>query len=167
MKKLCQKYLNIFEKVHKINQALIFIILSTILGVLFTEIVLRYILGGSLRWSYELSRYLFVWLVFLSAGIGFRKGSHMGLDMFVELLSEKKAKILRVITHLVLLIFVLWISYKGYGLIANVSGQISPGLRINMRYPYYSISIGSFIISLYIIEMIIKEDILNNQKGGK
>lgn len=162
MKKLCQKYLNIFEKFHKINQGLIFIILSTILVVLFAEIVLRYIFGGSLRWSYELSRYLFVWLVFLSAGIGFRKGSHMGLEMFVELLPEKLGEILRTITHFMLLIFVLWVGYKGYGLIANVSGQTSPGLRINMSYPYYSISIGSLIISLYIIEMIIKEDILNN-----
>lgn len=161
MKKICEKYLKIFDQFDKINQKIIFIILSAILIVLFTEIILRYIFGGSLRWSYELSRYLFVWLVFLSGGIGFRRGSHMGLEILGKILPKNYLKVLKTIIHILLLLFILWLSFKGFSLIPNVSGQLSPGLRINMRYPYLSIPIGSLVVSLYIIEMIIKEDILN------
>ena len=61
-------------------------LMSILIGV---QIFMRYVMGASLSWSEELSRYFFVWLTFLGAVLTFRENSHMGIETLVMFLSRR------------------------------------------------------------------------------
>src|SRR5699024_11533524 len=63
-----------------------FIILLT-----FLQVCLRYMFSHSFAWIEEVSRYLFVWIVFLGAAIAFDDDSHIKID-FIENKLPKKIK---------------------------------------------------------------------------
>jgi len=49
------------------------------LGVI--QVFFRYVVQSSLGWSEELSRYLFVWLIFIGSAVALPKGFHIAIDM--------------------------------------------------------------------------------------
>ena len=65
-----------------------FLVIDVVWGV-FT----RYILGHQSQWTEELARMLLIWVALLGASMGFIKKSHLGVDYFVNKLSEKSKAI--------------------------------------------------------------------------
>lgn len=57
-----------------------FIILAVMTAVMFAGVVWRYVFNSSLVWSEELTRYLFIWFVFLSASYAVTTKSHIRVD---------------------------------------------------------------------------------------
>src|SRR6059036_1527902 len=55
--------------------------------ILFAGVVSRYVFNKPLTWSDELASVLFLWLAMLGAVIALRRGEHMRLTTFVNLLS--------------------------------------------------------------------------------
>jgi TRAP-type transport system small permease protein len=77
------------------------------------QIVSRYTaLIPSYIWTEELSRFLFIWMVMLGAMIGIREGSHFEVDVWPELAPRANA-LLRIVSHLFVLIFALVFVYWG------------------------------------------------------
>ena len=54
----------------------------------FGNVVLRYGFNSGIAVSEELSRWLFLWLIFLGASIAVHEQGHMGSDMVMEKLSQ-------------------------------------------------------------------------------
>jgi len=59
-------------------------ILALIMGgmtvLVFSSVVLRYVLNSPVTWSEELASLLFAWLTFVGAYVGFRTHSHIRID---------------------------------------------------------------------------------------
>ena len=72
----------------------------------FTELLPRYI------WTEELSRFLFIWMIMLGAMIGVREGAHFDVDVWPEL-SERANALLRIVSHLFILVFALVFVWYG------------------------------------------------------
>jgi TRAP-type C4-dicarboxylate transport system permease small subunit len=68
-------------------------LMAAALGVMalavFVNVVLRYGFGSGIPASEELSRLLFVWMVFLGAAAAYPLGEHMAFTSLVELLQNK------------------------------------------------------------------------------
>lgn len=58
-----------------------------ILLVIFLQIISRWI-GDSVAWTEEATRFLFMWMVFLGLGIGFRKAESPQVTVFMSLLPQ-------------------------------------------------------------------------------
>lgn len=52
-------------------------------------VVSRYILNDPFMWSEEVQVLCFMWISFLGAGVAFRYGSHVAIDVFVNLIPPK------------------------------------------------------------------------------
>ena len=82
---------------------------ATIL-VMCTQVVLRYVFNEPLPWAEELSRYFFIWIVYLGAAIASRRAAHLEVDYFVRHLPPQFQSRIRWLFMWVVTVFLLFIS---------------------------------------------------------
>lgn len=130
-----------------------FLVLATILILL--QIISRSLLGSSFSWTEELTRFLFIWIVFLGAGIAFKHGSHISIEVFFNKLPPKVKMIVQSLVAVLCVIFFVVLFIKGVEITANSMGQVSPGLGIPMGYVYLVIPISGVLQMLNLIDVSI------------
>jgi TRAP-type C4-dicarboxylate transport system permease small subunit len=86
--------------------------LAVMVVLVFGNVVLRYGFNSGITVSEELSRWLFVWMVFLGAIVAMRRRAHLGMDSIVERLPEAGKKACFAVSHLLMLLCV-WLVLKG------------------------------------------------------
>jgi TRAP-type transport system small permease protein len=74
-------------------------LLAAMVVLVFGNVVLRYIFNSGIAVSEELSRWLFVWMVFLGAIVGLREHAHLGVDSLVKMLPPLGRKVCFVLSH--------------------------------------------------------------------
>ncbi len=70
----------------KLAEVTLVVMLSTMVVMVFGNVVLRYGFNTGIISSEELSRFLFIWITFLGAVVAMRENAHLGLDSIVRLL---------------------------------------------------------------------------------
>jgi len=131
-----------------------FLVIDVVWGV-FT----RYILGHQSQWTEELARMLLIWVALLGASMGFIKKSHLGVDYFVNKLSEKSKAIGQLLVYLIIAVFSsIVLIYGGYRLVSSSLSysQPSPALHIEWGYIYLAVPISGFFIVIFSIEIMIE-----------
>ena len=131
-----------------------FLVIDVVWGV-FT----RYILGHQSQWTEELARMLLIWVALLGASMGFIKKSHLGVDYFVNKLSEKSKAIGQLLVYLIIAVFSsIVLIYGGYRLVSSSLSysQPSPALHIEWGYIYLAVPISGFFIVIFSIETMIE-----------
>jgi len=58
--------------------------LMMLIGVLALQIFYRYVLGVGLSWSEEVSRFAFVFFVYISASLAAQRGTHIRVTLFIR-----------------------------------------------------------------------------------
>lgn len=86
--------------------------LGLMVVLVFGNVVLRYAFNSGITVSEEVSRWLFVWLVFLGAIVGMREHAHLGIDTLVKALPPLGKRACFVINH-ALMLFVTLLLIKG------------------------------------------------------
>lgn len=93
-------------------------LMAACLGVMaisvFVNVVLRYGFGSGVAASEELSRLLFVWMVFIGATAAYPAGEHMAFTSLLELLKDKPLA-LRLMTALIRVAVILGCALVGWG----------------------------------------------------
>jgi C4-dicarboxylate transporter DctQ subunit len=125
----------------------------TLLGlasVAFVQVCSRYLLGISFDWFEEGGRYLGVFVTFLGASIGVRRGFHFSMDILVNALPEKLAEAVRIAIAFFsssCFAMVAWYSFKL--VIRNHKfGVTSAAIGAPMWLVYLPIPVFSVLISL-------------------
>lgn len=80
--------------------------LAVMATAVFVNVVLRYGFGSGIAASEELSRLLFVWMVFIGATAAYPRGEHMAFTSLVGLL-RKRAAVFAAMTILIRLLVIL------------------------------------------------------------
>src|SRR5262245_19764529 len=73
----------------RILKAAIALCLVTMVVLVFSNVVLRYVFKSGIATSEELSRWLLVWLTFLGAIVALREHAHLGVDSLVRALPPR------------------------------------------------------------------------------
>ncbi len=81
----------------------IMVALMVMVVLVFTNVVMRYGFGAGLSVSDEISRYCFVWLIFLGAVVAMRQHAHLGMDSVVRRLPRWGKKLCFALSHLLML----------------------------------------------------------------
>jgi TRAP-type transport system small permease protein len=93
-------------------EALMALDLACIVVLVFSNVVARYGFGAGFAGAEEISRLLFVWLVFLGAILALRRKAHLGVELVVARLPRPLRRTCAVITH-VLTLYALWLFLAG------------------------------------------------------
>jgi len=91
--------------VDRIEETLIGAILGVMTLVTFANVVARYLFNSNILWALELTVFMFGWLVLLGAPYAVKKGSHLGVDAVINMLSEGPRKALALIAVVVCIAF--------------------------------------------------------------
>ena len=80
--------------------------MAVIMGV---QVFCRYVLGASLSWSEELTRYIFIWAGFLSVSYCTKKCISIKIEQFVALFPKRGKAMFKVVNHTFELILFLYL----------------------------------------------------------
>ncbi len=130
------------------------LITSFLVGIIFLQVVLRFVFNFSIAEIDELSRYLFVWVIFLGISYGFREKAHLGVVFFVGLLPPKIKKAFLVGIELLVTIFFVVVVVTGYKMVLFTMAQRSATLLIPMGYVYLAIPAGAIFCILAMLERL-------------
>lgn len=93
-------------------EKLLALVLACIVVLIFSNVVGRYVLHSSFAGAEELSRLLFVWLVFLGAILGLKRRAHLGVELVQARLPKGVRRGCALFTH-ALTLYALWLFLAG------------------------------------------------------
>ncbi|GAB3185877.1 TRAP transporter small permease [Hydrogenophaga aquatica] len=102
----------LIDRYCKLLSILMIICLALMVIMVFGNVVLRYGFNSGITESEELSRWLFVWVIFMGATVAVRERAHMGTDMLVAKLPKPLQQASLFIGY-VLMLFATWLMFKG------------------------------------------------------
>lgn len=147
------------EKINYTIEGLFCVLLLVIMTVLmFTEVVARYVFGSSFIWIEELSRYMFIWLAFISASYVTATQAHIKVDVALSVFPKTIQPIIKKIGLLIWLAFSIVITYVGFDYsitMLNVGGD-SPALGLAKGIIYLGIPIGYLLMAIRLVIHIFK-----------
>ena len=119
------------------------IALWAIVVIMGIQVIMRYVFKSSLAWSEEVSRYLFIWMVFVGISYGVKRASHMRIDMLEHFFPILK-KPLIFIANLSILAFAIYMYLPGVSVIRDLikTGQTSPAAGAPMYLVYTGLLVG-------------------------
>ena len=164
MTRLTQAVGAILRGVDRVAEALIVALFAAIVLVGGLQVVCRYGINASLSWSEELQRYGLIWIVFLAMVVGYRRGAHIGMGLFLEKMPRAVQR------PMGWLIDLLWLglgvamvfftaayrSAAGITFIKSVSRQSSAGLGLRMDIVYSCIVIGGGYLVLAAVHNLLR-----------
>lgn len=89
------------------------LLMMAITVILILQICTRYFLGDPLSWTEEVSRHLFVWLVFFGASGAIRDRSHIAVDLVNARLQPRARLVVMLGSHVLVLFFLANLLYWG------------------------------------------------------
>lgn len=131
--------------------ALIFLLCSCLL-----QVFTRFVLNDSLTWTEELARFLFMWVSFLGGALCVKNWTHARITVVADFVPHKIQTAFRIISYIIIVVCCYVMVTQGFSLIATVSAQKSPMLRIPMSVFYGACPVGSIFMGLYAILKIVR-----------
>ena len=134
------------------------VMLTVVVGLIFIGVVLRLSFNSGIPWQEELSRMLYVVVVYLGASYGMRSQDHIRVVVGFNLLPAYLQKILRVMTDMIWLFFnivIILYALKVHRTMVQFPGY-SAVLQIPMHYVFFIVPAGFFLMSLRLIQDYVK-----------
>jgi TRAP-type transport system small permease protein len=125
--------------------------LAAMTGLVFVNVVYRYILNQPFTWSDELASLLFAWLTFVGAYAGFRSRSHIAIDTLVVFLPEGVRRRIRQLVDVGCLCLLAIFIWQGFSLAATAWSLEYPAMEISRGYLYLSLPVGACLMALAIL----------------
>ncbi|QZY55168.1 TRAP transporter small permease [Crassaminicella profunda] len=140
----------------KIEDTVLIVMFMAMVGIIFFQVIMRYIFNNSLSWSEELGKFLFVWLSWLGISIGHRKKEHIRITLLVDKLPNKLKHLAEALTELIL-IFICGITmYYGFNMINIQINVPYAGIKISTAWGYLSLVLGCGIFIIRAIAYFIE-----------
>lgn len=143
----------------KLEESLLIVGLIAMTLIMGAQVVCRYLLGVSLSWSEEITRYIFIWCGFLSVSYCSKKCLSIKIEQFVALFPRRGRAIFKVVNHTFELIFFIYMIPFAYSyMMSSVhSGQLSPASGIPMYYVQAAPLVSFVLVAIRIIQRWIIE----------
>lgn len=127
----------------------------------FVQVVMRYTVSKSIPWSEEIIALLMVVMAMFGSARGIRIKAHTEIDLVPNALPKKAAVVLRTVTTVINLVFLVLVTYSSYVLYNKAlgSGLKTPYLRIPYSYGYTFLVLGGGLM-VYEFMKIIKKRVL-------
>lgn len=121
----------------------ILIVMMAVMSIVVIVQVFCRLLGASLPWSEEMSRFLMIYITFLGMAYACRYDQLMSVKFLVDAVPQIVNKILYIAALLIQLAFFVTVFYHGLSITQAVRSQLSPAMRISMSVPYSAMMAGS------------------------
>ncbi|MDR1979527.1 MAG: TRAP transporter small permease [Synergistaceae bacterium] len=123
-------------------------------GIVFLQVVMRYVFLNSFFWSEELARYVFLWQIWLGASYAAKEGKHLRIEIVKGFLRGRGRIAFELGSTAVWFGFCVFLAYQGTMLTKMLFTrmQVSPAMRIPMGYAYASVPAGAALMALRLVQ---------------
>ncbi len=148
--------LGAMNKLFKSIEALMAVMLASMITLVFINVILRYFFNSGITWSEEIARYLFVWLTFVGAIGAMRDNTHLGMDTVIRKLSPKIQKVVYIFGQILILVVILMVAEGNYIMVAiNLNARTS-ATNLPLSFVYSIVIVTSLCISINVLANIYK-----------
>ncbi|MDD3794401.1 MAG: TRAP transporter small permease [Lachnospiraceae bacterium] len=125
--------------------------------IVFVQVIMRYIMGHSISWSEELTRYMFVGMIYMGVNLGIRDEIQIKIDVVDMIFKGKALKMIKVLQYVITLIAIAAGIVGSYYLVKVGFRATSPSLHMPMWMMYIVFPIGFFLDFIEVIRRIMIE----------
>lgn len=144
------------ERLTRLNGILSYILLwisgaglLAMTGIIGWQVVARYVLNASPSWAEQLSLILMIWYALLAAAAGFHEGFHIKILALQNAVSPSKARNMRLITEMIILLCGVMMLIWGIELTMIINSHVIPSLGISRSWAYLPLPISGALIILF------------------
>jgi TRAP-type C4-dicarboxylate transport system permease small subunit len=144
------------------------IVLAVVVSLIFIGVMMRLLFKSGLPWQEEISRMLYVLVVYLGASYGMRSNDHIRISIVSDLLSPRTRKALRVITDIIWAGFnitVIIMALQVYQKMQRFLGE-SAVLKIPLHVVFLIVPFGFALLTLRLVQGYIRGDPLSDPNPG-
>lgn len=144
----------VFRIIHRIEDLFLSLILLTMVGFSFVQLVLRYAFQSGFNWGDSFQRQMVLWLGLMGAAVATRQDRHINVDISAKFLPPKWAAFTRIFTDAFAAVVCAIIAYMGLLLVKN---EMTSGAMAFASVPAWimelAIPLGFGIIALRFARM--------------
>lgn len=126
--------------------------LATMSCLVFSNVILRYLFDSGITWSEEMSRYLFVFMIFLGTTRAMKLNQHLNVDIFIKLMPFKWLRIALQLISTALMLFALWLLIDGSWQLVKINiNTLGPATNMPLWLLYAGAMIMGACMCLFIL----------------
>lgn len=142
------------KKKKTLEYYLIILLFSVLIVVCFLQVLFRFVFNLPLAWTEELSRYVFIILIYCGASAAVIDKAHVRVELIDNVLPPAVKHVMDVAVQVLCALVSLAIAYHSKNIImnANLSKQLSASLRIPMAALYALVAAMFCLIAFRFIQ---------------
>lgn len=117
-----------------------------LVGLLFSQVVARYLFNFSIFWSEELARFIFIYLVLIGACIMARGREHIRITYFVSLLPQSVQQRIKLVVDFLVMFFLVILFVTSLVKVKTSFNTVSQALEIPWAYIYLACTLSAAIM---------------------
>lgn len=125
------------SRIVRISRLAIGVSFALLIVVVLIQVVGR-TLGNSPIWTEELTRYCLLYLAAIGAGLSFRSGDLVNVDLVFKLVGKTGAKRLRLVSALITALLCLLLLLPAWRYVMIGTLQTSPAMGLQMTYIHFA-----------------------------
>ncbi|MGS2745181.1 TRAP transporter small permease [Halomonas sp. LS-001] len=120
------------------------------------QVFFRYVLGNSLGWSEELSRYLLIWAVYIGCSFAAKEDRHLEVTFIRSLLGPRGKRFIISLSYIVTLAFCGFCVIWGIEMLNFLerTGQRTQTLGVSIYWVYLSLPVGMALMGIRILQRL-------------
>lgn len=121
------------------------------------QVILRFVFQSGFSWGEEVSRFIFVWLMYFSISYATRNHRHISVTYLVKVFDERVQKLFMIISDLLFLVFSVFVLISSSKIVQSVAKYNDRAVTIDVSLNVvYSVGIVGFaLIIIRIIQGIV------------
>jgi TRAP-type C4-dicarboxylate transport system permease small subunit len=125
------------------------VFLAADVALIFFAVLARYLLNSPIGWSEEIARLFLACFTFLGMALAFRRGQHLAIFAFVNLLSSRAQHVVAVTRNVLIAAFSLGFAWVGLGVAIHRWDQLTPALGFSEGWSVVPMVIGLFLMATF------------------
>lgn len=138
-------------------QASLVVVMSSIFLLMLAQVLLRYIIHSPFAWIEEAAAYQLPILALWGAAVCIRHGSHLKVELFLNILPEALRSLLVIAIHLLIFYFALKVYQSGNSLVELGRNELVTSRTFSLYWPRMTIVIGGALIMFQSLTTILRE----------
>ena len=134
------------------------LVLTTL--IIFVHVIMRSVFNSSLTWSEELTRYIFIWQIWMGVSIAQKDKAHIKVEILKSFVKNQKViAVVDVIATILLIAFNIFLVTSGIDLVQQMitRGNVSSAMRMPMWIVYIVLPLASGIFTLRLCGQLVED----------
>ncbi len=156
---LMKVYTKFFEGLASFVKILSYILVLSLMVIVFAEVITRYLFGISHAFAEEWVRWIQIWTVYLMGPVIIRSAGHIKIDILFAKMSKKLQVASTIINNLLIMVYAALLILGGYKIFQHFFTfgiKSTSEFRVPFWIPYSVLMVGGILFLLFAFENIIK-----------